>query len=192
MSPVPSVAIRVEPPDKFRITATQRRTICVTVQPHRRQRFNLRPGKAGERLSIRASARCPAANLGSASADGIQRIIEIRPARHSASPCVGAKHPGFSLPSRNRRLCAQNFLCAHSFEPVVTGIEFPHMTQAEPAPVARPVKARRAASRRTKFARLGAARNLAVAPVTLYPSVEPVMHKAFSMASECLYWKSPD
>src|SRR5690606_36985751 len=105
-------------------------------QAHYAQRLALTRGEA-DHLPLVARA---ASDLRSPSADRVERIVEVGPARHRAG--ARAEGAGFAFPPGDRRLRGEDLLRAHPFEPVVAGVELPHMLQAHPAPLARAVEAR--------------------------------------------------
>ena len=83
------------------------------------------------------------------------------------------EHAAFGLPPGDGGLGAKDFLGAHPLEPIVACVEFAHMLKAEPAPIARPVKAIGAAAGRAEFPRLAAARRFAPALRPLDAPMKP-------------------
>ena len=61
----------------------------------------------------------------------------------------------------------------HPFEPIVTGIELTHMIEAEPAPMARPVKTAGTMSGRTEFPGISATWRFALPVFCLMTTVKP-------------------
>lgn len=135
MSPVTAVTVGVIAADQFGIAPPQSPEIGVEAQSHRLERLRLFAAEAavhrhfGFALGAAPDAACPGS-------DGIERIVEVGPARHSVDAGGRPERVALRSPPGGGRLRGKNLLRAHPFEPVVTRIEFAHVIEAEPAPVA--------------------------------------------------------
>src|SRR6185369_1922533 len=112
--------------------------------------------------------------------DRIERILEIRPARRLVHARGGPERPALPVPARGRVLGGDDLVGAHPGKPVIAGVEFAHMVEAEPAIVARAVKPGRAVAGRPEFALLAAPRPLAAAPLAARPPADAAMEPVVS------------
>ncbi len=97
--------------------------------------------------------------LPEARGNGIERIVEVRPAWRLIDARRRAEGPRFAFPPAHWHLRLLNLFPRHALKVIIAGVEFPHMIKAEPLPVTRPIAARAAPTggRRTKFAQFRAA-----------------------------------
>src|SRR5690606_39876323 len=98
MAAVAAVTVRVVAADQGRVTLAQLGAVGFRAQAHHAQRLALTRGEADHLLLVAGAA----SDLRSPSADRVERIVEVGPARHRAG--ARAEGAGFALPPGDRRL----------------------------------------------------------------------------------------
>ena len=167
MAPVTPVAIGVIAAHQFGIAGAQLVPIGIHRQAKNAQcpafiRGHAGPGMGCGRIKIgfRAGLYLAGTRLRPAGY-GLQWIGKISPARGGiypgTNPISGAKSAVFALPAGNWMLRGHNLVRPQPGKIIIPGIESANMIEAEPAIIARPVKARRAGAQvaiggRAKFA----------------------------------------
>ena len=167
MAAVTAIAIGVITPDEITVAPAQRRAVSILVQPEHAERAAILAGQGFAVLALRRGA------LSKTPGNGIQRIIEIGPARR-AIPGIGGKGARLAFPPGKGALRIMNFIRRHAGEEIVTRVEGTDMVKTEPAIGARPFAiAHHAFCRgRAEFAGLGAARLHTALTRALDPAVE--------------------
>ena len=168
LAPVTAVAVGVVAADEFGIAAAQALAVGLRIETHHSERLALTRGEAGVFLPTGGTGP----NVIGSRTDCVERVVEIRPARHPVDAGVRPEGARLGAPAGDGRLSGEDFLGAHPLEPVVPCVEFADVLEAEPAPIPRPVEAGTAAAGRAEFTRLTAARRLAFPPYALISSME--------------------